>query len=204
MDAPMEVFAWRETHDDCPMPSGGGGGRGVYKSVRKSLFFTDTKQFVLVFLTDIRFLAAFLWRKLSILWVPPPRNQLGTLIRWPSANTAIQRGVAPLSSLPSPTSMLCNLCVKVLIDTNITTTTVLRLPQYYPPASTKKNFQAENLPKTHSKKFILAFRQLPMTHKKCSSKACDPETVLVPKGAYDIIDMYTYCAFLLHSLKGGH
>jgi hypothetical protein len=39
-------------------------------------------------------------RKTTML-APPPRNQLGPLTRWPSANIASQRGGIPLLSIPS-------------------------------------------------------------------------------------------------------
>ncbi len=41
------------------------------------------------------------------LWGLPPRNQWGPLTRWPSANTASQRGGTPLLSPLPPSSLFC-------------------------------------------------------------------------------------------------
>jgi hypothetical protein len=52
-----------ETHDDCPMPSVGGGKGGSNVKVYVNLSSPQIQKFVLGFLTDLRFLVAFLWRK---------------------------------------------------------------------------------------------------------------------------------------------
>ncbi len=51
---------------------------------------------------------------MQCLWGLPPRNQWGPLTRWPSANTASQRGWTPLLSPLPPSSLYCNLYIKAL------------------------------------------------------------------------------------------
>ncbi len=47
----------------------------------------------------------------SRVWGLPPRNQWGPLTRWPSANTASQRGGTPLLSPLPPSNLYCNLYI---------------------------------------------------------------------------------------------